>query len=160
MNQNPCDQHMLHLPTYQVALTWSRHRNLAMKAIYIPNLVFMWWPCQDQNNISYLDTIYFFLFQLTHHRWVMPYWSTEIILCMSSANERWRYTVMPSFIGWVHTQNDPWVQKMAYCLLNTTPLSEPMLTHCWLSTWEQISTKIKSKYNIFYVRKWIWKCHL
>ena len=24
------------------------------------------------------------------------------------ANERWRYTVTPSLIGWVHTQNDPW----------------------------------------------------
>ena len=32
---------------------------------------------------------------------------TDIVLCMHSANERWRYTVTPSLIGWVHTQNDP-----------------------------------------------------
>ena len=30
-----------------------------------------------------------------------------IILCMCPTNERWRYSVMPSLIGWVHTQNDP-----------------------------------------------------
>ena len=30
-----------------------------------------------------------------------------IILCMRPANERWRYTVTPSLIGWAHTQNDP-----------------------------------------------------
>ena len=32
-----------------------------------------------------------------------------IILGMGSANERWRYIVMSSLIGWAHTQNDPWV---------------------------------------------------
>ena len=26
---------------------------------------------------------------------------------MHPANERWRYDVTPSLIGWVHTQNDP-----------------------------------------------------
>ena len=30
-----------------------------------------------------------------------------IILCMRPANERWRYTVTPSLIGWAHTQIDP-----------------------------------------------------
>ena len=29
-------------------------------------------------------------------------------ICMGPANERWRYTVTPSVIGWVHTQNNPW----------------------------------------------------
>ena len=35
--------------------------------------------------------------------------STEagIILYMRPANERWRYTVTLSLIGWAHTQNDP-----------------------------------------------------
>ena len=33
---------------------------------------------------------------------------TWIILCMRPANERWRYNVTPSLIGWAHTQNDPW----------------------------------------------------
>ena len=31
-----------------------------------------------------------------------------IILCMGSANERMCYIATPSFIGWAHTQNDPW----------------------------------------------------
>ena len=31
-----------------------------------------------------------------------------IILCMHTANERWRYNVRSSLIGWAHTQNDPW----------------------------------------------------
>ena len=30
-----------------------------------------------------------------------------IILCMCPANERWRYSVTPSLIGWAHAQNDP-----------------------------------------------------
>ena len=30
-----------------------------------------------------------------------------IILCMPSANERWRYTVTLFLIGWAHTQNHP-----------------------------------------------------
>ena len=34
--------------------------------------------------------------------------ASEIILCLGSANERRRYAVMPSLIGWSHTQNDPW----------------------------------------------------
>ena len=31
-----------------------------------------------------------------------------IILCMRPANERRRYNVPSSFIGWAHTQNDPY----------------------------------------------------
>ena len=29
---------------------------------------------------------------------------------MCPANERWRYSVTPSLIGWAHMQNDPWVK--------------------------------------------------
>ena len=32
-----------------------------------------------------------------------------IILCMCSANERRRYNVTLSFIGWAHSQNDSWM---------------------------------------------------
>ena len=35
--------------------------------------------------------------------------SSGIILYMHPANERWRYSVTPSLIGWVHKQNDLWV---------------------------------------------------
>ena len=31
-----------------------------------------------------------------------------IILCMRPSNERRRYNVTSSLIGWAHTQNDPW----------------------------------------------------
>ena len=33
---------------------------------------------------------------------------TFVILCMHPANERRRYSVTSSLIGWLHTQNDPW----------------------------------------------------
>ena len=34
---------------------------------------------------------------------------TGIILGMGLANERRRYYVTPSLIGWAHTQNDDWI---------------------------------------------------
>ena len=40
---------------------------------------------------------------------VSDFQSAGIILCMGSANERRRYNVTSSLIGWVHSQNDPWV---------------------------------------------------
>ena len=36
-----------------------------------------------------------------------PSISSGIILCMCSANERWRYIVMSSLIGWAYTQKVP-----------------------------------------------------
>ena len=38
---------------------------------------------------------------------------TGIILCVHPANERWRYSVAPSLIGWAHTQNDPYGYKLS-----------------------------------------------
>ena len=32
----------------------------------------------------------------------------HFLYAMHPANEIWRYTVTPSLIGWVHTQNDSW----------------------------------------------------
>ena len=37
--------------------------------------------------------------------------SPGIILCMHPANERRRYIVTSSLIGWVHTQNDPCIPE-------------------------------------------------
>ena len=34
--------------------------------------------------------------------------TTDIILCMRPANERWHYSVTLSLTGWAHTQNDPY----------------------------------------------------
>ena len=35
--------------------------------------------------------------------------SAGIVLCTQPANERPCYSVASSLIGWVHTQNDPWI---------------------------------------------------
>ena len=35
-------------------------------------------------------------------------YKSGIILCMRLANERRRYNVTSSLIGWAHTQNDRW----------------------------------------------------
>ena len=42
--------------------------------------------------------------------------TTGTILCMCPANERWRYSVTPSLIGWAHTQNGlmTWVEYICY----------------------------------------------
>ena len=40
-----------------------------------------------------------------------------IILCMHPANEGWRYTVTPSLISWVHTQNGPCKELIADCFI-------------------------------------------
>ena len=47
-----------------------------------------------------------------------------IILCIHPANERWRYNVTSSLIGWAHTQNDPWnwvIQRwwLLVCVMST-----------------------------------------
>ena len=52
---------------------------------------------QNNNNRSEVE--------LTKAAYISPWW--RIILCMHTANERWRYKVTPSLIGWTHTQNDP-----------------------------------------------------
>ena len=40
---------------------------------------------------------------------LLPWKFAGIILFMRRANERRRNNVMSSLIGWVHTQNDPWI---------------------------------------------------
>ena len=40
--------------------------------------------------------------------WHMGPQEPGIILCMHPANERWRYSVTPSLIGWAHILNYPW----------------------------------------------------
>ena len=41
--------------------------------------------------------------------------STMIILCMRLANEKWRYTVIPSLIGSAHTHNNHWKYQHSKC---------------------------------------------
>ena len=51
---------------------------------------------------------------------VLLYCIPGIILCMHPANERWRYNVTSSLIGWAHAQNEPcilyWV--IIDCIMN------------------------------------------
>ena len=35
-----------------------------------------------------------------------------IMWCMRQANARWHYNVTPSLIGWLHTENDPYSDRM------------------------------------------------
>ena len=53
------------------------------------------------------------ILQMTIHssplrvRYEVSILSTAIILCMRPPNERQRYNLMLSLIGWVHVQEDP-----------------------------------------------------
>ena len=62
-----------------------------------------------------------------HHR----SWSSlaGIISCMRPTNERRRYIVTSSLIGWAHTQNDP-CQVMA-CWLLAYLVPSHYLNQCW-----------------------------
>ena len=57
---------------------------------------------------------------------------------MHAANERWCYTVTPSLIGCVHTQNDPWAD-MIYLVIffRSISLRQPygMPSHCQNQCW-------------------------
>ena len=48
--------------------------------------------------------------------WGLLHQSPVIILGMGSANKRRRYNVTSSLIGWVHTQNDPWISSFVNTL--------------------------------------------
>ena len=52
------------------------------------------------------------------------------------------------------------VQIMACRLVDTMPLSEPMLEYCQLDPWEQISVKFYQKLKHFHSRTCIWKYRL
>ena len=50
---------------------------------------------------------------------IISHWLDTCTMCMLPANERWRYNVTPSLIGWTHAQNDGWIYPIQYacCLL-------------------------------------------
>ena len=58
--------------------------------------------------------------------------SIGIILCMHLANERWRYTVTPSLIGWAHTQNGHCIMiphVLIWWPIKHMPFHQQELTH-------------------------------
>ena len=52
------------------------------------------------------------------------------------------------------------VQVMAWQGTGVKPLPKPMLAHCKLDFWEQISVKIEPEFYHFHSRKCIWNCLL
>ena len=52
------------------------------------------------------------------------------------------------------------IWKIQHSLFGAKPLSEPMLEHCQLDSWEQISVKFKSEFYHFHSRKCFWNCCL
>ena len=54
-----------------------------------------------------------------------------IILCMCQANERRRYNVTSSLIGWAHTQNDPcrWHKGAMFCFNVIFLIRYCLITH-------------------------------
>ena len=54
-------------------------------------------------------------FVVVSHKFIFPY--PGISLGMHPANERRRYIVTTSLIGWAHTQNDPWPILIMFCWL-------------------------------------------
>ena len=64
--------------------------------------------------------------------------SSGIILWMHPANERWRYIVTSSLIGWVHTQNDPCIPYIKVHL-NNNKSSHQHIYHWLLSSMTSIT---------------------
>ena len=60
--------------------------------------------------------------------------------------------------GWFINKKASLVQIMAWCLLGTKPLSEPMLFVHW-PCWNTFKWKFNQNTS-FHTRKWIWECYL
>ena len=70
-----------------------------------------------------------------------------ITLCMCLANERWRYNVTSSLIGWAHTQKDPWcvvVKDLGALEEPGNPLTMMLHEHYGISNHLQINCLFKS----------------
>ena len=80
-------------------LLWDKFRYQRVKSIGGFYILFMWIANMAENDNN------------THVHCVRY---IGMILCMSPANERWRYSVTLSLIGWAHTQNHPWI----YCYIH------------------------------------------
>ena len=94
--------------------------------------------------------------EVTEYIWV----KSGIILGMGSANERRRYNVTSSLIGWAHTQNDP--QNRLLLNHNKTTMCTILGMYCACETYAKVnrSTRIHIHPSIFhhsditYNRQW------
>ena len=93
-------------------------------------LQLFWFPLLGwQNWQAKTDTASFWLLTITVGRYdqvllneLINSWHTEqfsrhsgIMLCICPTNERRRYIVTSSLIGWAHTRTDPWHLKYCWC---------------------------------------------
>ena len=83
--------------------------------------------------------------------------SSGIILCMRPANERRRYMVMSSLIGWVQTQNDSWniIPNIAKYFAGLQASSQ----QCWKEAHDDVKWKPFPRYWPFVwgIHKWVGK---
>ena len=93
---------------------------------------------------------------------------TGIYLCMRSANERWRYIVTLSLIGWAHTQNDhcnnhmtcpthehPWTPVFYSLWVGVNELDEDALPNSApRGLWQRLFTWLHP--SIFHDETWAW----
>ena len=77
-----------------------------------------WWPGDTKSQVisSHGIDIVLLLYFCFHSKKVIL---SGIILWMHPANERWRYNVTSSLIGWALTQNDPCTCGLTQCGWNT-----------------------------------------
>ena len=91
-------QHLLS-PYNYLASYW--HTLLILRHELLAQMVMLWFLSYNRTTLQQDHFL-----ENTHKR---PSISLEeFILCMRPANERQRYIVTSSPIGWAHTQNDPW----------------------------------------------------
>ena len=72
-------------------------------------------------------------------------------LCMCPANERWRYILMLSPIGWAHTQNDPYIKSVIHFII---PLPNyVMLFNALFSTLRTSQLHYSDHYSVYLVAR-------
>ena len=76
--------------------------------------------------------------------------ASRIILCMRTANERWRYIVRSSLIGWAHAQKYIWACR----LFGTKPLSKAKMFG-QMNPFEQASGEFEFKYKRFISKRFV-----
>ena len=89
------------------------------------------------------------------HDFLAQHWA-GIIVGMGSANERWRYFVMPSLIGWAHIPNDPsWEWSVVLFVVKWNEqhcgLMKPTCVpfNCFRSIWTMIGYHYLKRVNWF-----------
>ena len=67
---------------------------------------------------------------ISHSVYVRVYAYRGINFCIPPANERRRYSVTPSLIGWAHTQTDHYIYKLSTCWRTTLRTHDSYCPRC------------------------------